>query len=98
MKNNLIPNNFASAVKLSADTSLDTSKKTYSSVLGDPAIVTAPLSAVTAKSFAVPLIAFAVGRTAVPNAVLRLPSSANATPAKDHAVVHVFVVLAVKNA
>ena len=47
-------------------------------MLGDPAIVTAPLSAVTSKSFAVPLCAFAVGATAVQVAAVSgmLPTAA----------------------
>ena len=88
----------ASAVKLSSDTSLVIWKNTCSSVLGDPAIVTAPLSAVTSKSFAVPLCAFAVGATAVPKAVLQESLSAIATPAKAQDTVPVFVESAVKNA
>ena len=55
MKNNLIPSNLASAVKESSDTSLEISKNTWSPAAGEPAIVIAPLSAVTSKSFAVPL-------------------------------------------
>ena len=78
--------------------SLETAKNTYSSVLGEPAIVTAPLSAVTSKSYAVPLCAFAVACTAVPNAVFKLPLSASAVPASFHATFPVFVLLPVKNA
>ena len=98
MKNIFTPNNLASAVKESSDTSLAIWKNTCSSVLGDPAIVTAPLSAVTSKSFAVPLCAFAVGATAVPKAVLQESLSAIATPDKAQDTVPVFVESAVKNA
>ena len=98
VKNNLTPKSFASAVKLSSDTSLLISKNTYSSVLGEPAIVTAPLSAVTSKSFAVPLCDFPVVATAVPNAVFKLPLSASAVPASVQTTSPVFVEFAVKNA
>ena len=98
MKNNFIPKSFASAVKLSSDTSLLISKNTNSSVLGEPAIVTAPLSADTSKSFEVPLCAFAVVATAVPNAVFKLPLSASAVPASVQTTSPVFVEAAVKNA
>ena len=67
-------------------------------MLGEPAIVTAPLSAVTSKSFDVPLCAFAVGATAVPKAVIKSPLSAKATPARSHDTVPVSVEVAVKKA
>ena len=46
-----------------------------SSAAGEPAIVTAPLSAVTFRSLLVPLCAFAVGATAVPKDALIVSSS-----------------------
>jgi len=98
VKNNLIPNNLASPDWLSADTSLITWKYTNSSVDGEPAIVTAPLSADTSKSLEVPLCAFAVATTFVPNAVFWSPLSANATPDNPQAVVPVLVPVTVKNA
>ena len=67
-------------------------------MLGDPAIVTAPLSAVTSKSFAVPLCAFAVGATAVPKATLIVSLYAQETPANAQDTVPVSVESAVKNA
>ena len=94
----MIPNNLASAFKASAETSLEIWKKTYSSAAGDPAIVTAPLSAATSKSFDVPLCAFAVATTCVPKAVFKSPLSASATPDNPHAVVPVSVEVAVKKA
>ena len=67
-------------------------------MLGEPAIVTAPLTAATSKSFDVPLCAFAVATTCVPKAVLILSLSAIATPDNPHAVVPVSVDVAVKKA
>ena len=69
-----------------------------SSFAGVPDIVTAPLSAVTFKSFDVPLCALAVATVGVGNAVLMVSSSVIATPANPQATDPVFVPVTVKNA
>ena len=73
-------------------------KNTISSVLGEPAIVTLPLSAVTFISPEVPLCAFAVGATAVPKATSIASLSAVATPDSAQDTVPLFVPDTVKNA
>ena len=61
-------------------------------------MVTAPLTADTVMSFDVPLKAFAVATTLVPNAVLMLALSAKLRPDKPHATVPVFVPVTVQKA
>ena len=67
-------------------------------MLGEPAMVTLPLSAVTSISPEVPLWAFAVGATAVPKLAPIASSSAVATPDSAQDTVPLFVPDTVKNA
>ena len=91
-----MPISLASPDWASAEMSLFIWKKHTSSVDGLPAIVTAPLSTETIKSFDVPLCASAAGATSVPNAVLIVASLVTAIPPNCHATVPVLVPVTVQ--
>jgi len=91
-----MPNRRTTPVCPEALASLFIWKKQTSSVDGLPAIVTAPLSALTLKSFYVPLLAEAGVATRVPRAVLIVASLVTAIPPNCQTTVPVFVPVTVQ--